>query len=61
MPISLRYSHVVAGRGWGRLAIRMGVQDNTQLLSWNRVHLDLLLQDGRAAALFFPSISCHFP
>lgn len=29
MPISLRYSHVVAERGWGKLAVRMGVQNNT--------------------------------
>lgn len=61
VAITLRDSCVVAGRCWGRLTIRIGMQNNnTHLSAQNRVHLDLFLQNERATALFCPNICCHF-
>lgn len=61
MPITLQYSQVVAGRCWGRLATRMGMQSSTQVPAWNRMQVDLHLQDKRDTALFCPNIYHHFP
>lgn len=59
MPVALWYSCVMAGRCWGRLAIRMGRQNNTWLPAWNRVHIDLLQGESRCSIL--PKYVLSFP